>query len=328
MPLVLQRSWLGRRVVVRRALDGTQTGVLSDVIGELVSLDDEHAVLTTRAGEMRIEQAVVTHARLIEASTRDILALETLATRGWMPAETAHQNGWLLRADHGFSARANSVLALRDPVPDLSAALASARGWYAERALPLLIATPLPARAALDSALSTLGFTVVTTADVMVATTRSAAAAQPSGPPDALGPAFTFDVRPDLDDRWLAVYQHPTAAPPEQRTVAGALLARHDRPGFASIRSVESGEVVAVARAVVDDGWLGVSAVVVHPDHRRRGFASALMNGLSSWAARRHGTTRTYLQVESANTAAITMYRGLGFWRHHSYRYHRDLPLL
>ena len=84
------------------------------------------------------------------------------------------------------------------------------------------------------------------------------------------------------------------------------------------------GQIVAIARGVTDDGWLGLSAIEVAPTHRRQGLAAALISSLSTWAAQR-GATRTYLQVERTNAAAIALYRRLGFWEHHTYVYRREL---
>ena len=41
---------------------------------------------------------------------------------------------------------------------------------------------------------------------------------------------------------------------------------------------------------------------------------------------RAHGATRSYLQVETTNDAAIGLYVGLGYWHHHVYRYRIDHP--
>ncbi len=64
------------------------------------------------------------------------------------------------------------------------------------------------------------------------------------------------------------------AVPRRRRaTAAGrALLTRHDRLAFAP-SAWTAGAVAAIGRGTVDDGWLGVTAVEVAPDYRRRGLA-------------------------------------------------------
>jgi GNAT superfamily N-acetyltransferase len=80
---------------------------------------------------------------------------------------------------------------------------------------------------------------------------------------------------------------------------------------------VERGRVVgtvstqpAPARA---GGWL-VANVAVHPAHRRRGIAQALMRATLD-LIRGHGGSEAILQVDADNLGALALYRGLGFLR-------------
>ncbi len=55
-----------------------------------------------------------------------------------------------------------------------------------------------------------------------------------------------------------------------------------------------------------------VANVAVHPDYRRRGIARLLMNEVLADIRQRNGRT-ALLQVDKDNTAAVTLYRELGF---------------
>ena len=127
MPLVLEPSWLGRRVSVRRALDDTSGDPVppgrvrfGDVVGDLVGLVGlagraQTAVIETRQGPVEVAVERIAMARLVPPSTADELALEAVAARGLRAAEQHRLGGWLLRANSGFTSRANSVLPLRSP---------------------------------------------------------------------------------------------------------------------------------------------------------------------------------------------------------------------
>ena len=82
-------------------------------------------------------------------------------------------------------------------------------------------------------------------------------------------------------------------------------------------------QVLAIGRGVVDDGWLGLTAVEVAPEHRRRGLARAVMAAVHGWGAE-HGATHAYLQVSADNAAAVALYDRVGYWVHHDYRYRSD----
>lgn len=311
MPLVVEPSWVGRRVSVRRVVDHYPDGrsQFGDVVGDLVGIGRLTAVVDTRAGLVEVPVDAIAMARLVPPSTADELAVEAVAARGLRPAETEEVGGWLFRADAGFTRRANSVLPLGRPGRPLDEALAAAHSWYADRRLPLKLQVPVEARRLLDAELGERGWEPTARTQVFVARVDAlrATAAAPARPPVELSPL--------PDDDWLALYRDGGGL-----TEAGrALLTRHDRPAFATIRM--DGRAVAVARGAVDDGWLGVMAVEVAPDYRRQGLAHAVMAALWDWAATAHNATRSYLSVLADNIPAVALYEGLGYWVHHEYHY-------
>lgn len=304
MPFVLEPSWVGRRVSVRRVVDHAADGrpLFGDVVGELAGLDAQTAVVTAGEHLIEVPVAAVAAARLVLPSTADELALEAVAAKGLRPAESEPLGGWVLRADHGFTHRANSVLPLRAPGVPLGEALERASAWYAQRGLPLLIQVPTQARRLLDAELGERGWSVETPAQVMV----SRLSVEDEDESVALADT--------PDDAWLAVYRGGGALADSGR----ALLTRHERVAFASVR--RDGGTVAVARGAVDEGWLGVMAVEVDAEHRRQGLATALMRALHRWGVA-HGARHAYLQVAVENAAASEFYEGLGYWVHHDYHY-------
>jgi GNAT superfamily N-acetyltransferase len=284
---------------------GTGGTRYSDVVGDLLALTDETALLDTRHGPVEVAVAGVAIARLAPPSTADELSLQAVAAAGWQPAETGQVGGWLLRASDGFSARGNSVLPLRPPGMPLDQALAAAGAWYAERALPLMLQLPTEARRLLDAELGERGWPVRAPAHVLAARL------------DALhtgGAGARVDLSATPDEAWLGRYRDGTATRPAAR----ALLLRHERVTFATVR--DGAEVVAIGRGVVDQGWLGVAAVEVDPARRRQGLAGSIMAALWAWG-REQGAVRSYLQVETDNDPALALYERLGYWLHHSYHY-------
>lgn len=231
--------------------------------------------------------------------------LERLAARGWQADENAPLGEWLLRAAGGFTGRANSALVVGDPGTDLAAAFAAVVDWYRSRDLPPRLAVPLPTHEAVLAAATAAGWQDSWGAIVMVR------------PLDGLdrhlhGPGR---VTATPSPQWLASYHYRGGALPD----AGVrVLGRGDAVGFAEV--VVEGQVVAIGRGSVTDGWLGVTAVETAPTHRRRGLASTVLRVLTGWASDR-GATDVYLQVDPTNTPAIAMYERAGFTVHHTYRY-------
>lgn len=295
-----------RRVLHHAAGDRQLFG---DVVGDLIGLDAQTAIVETRTGPVEVPVADVAAARLAPPSTADELALEAVAARGLRPAETHDLGGWLLRADHGFTRRANSVLPLRRPGMPLDDALSKARDWYAARDLPLRIHLPTEARRLLAAELGERGWEPQPHTHVL------AARLDALHTPDADAPPIEIASTPD--ESWLALYRDGHALADTGR----ALLTRHDRVAFAWLRM--DGHTVAVARGVVDEAWLGVMALEVDPGYRRHGLGTAVTAALWQWGAA-HGAARSYLQVWAHNTAAVQLYEKLGYWVHHDYEYRTE----
>ena len=302
---------MGRRVSVRRVIDREPDGRLrlGDVVGELAGLDAQTAVVETRGGLVEVPIALVTAARLAPPSTGDELALEAVAAQCLQPAETYGLGGWTLRADSGFTRRANSALPLRQPGLPLDEMLGRAHGWYARRGLPLRIQVPVESRRLLDAALGERGWPAEDQTHLYAARLDALTATANEPAP------VTVSAQPD--NEWLALYRGGAGLEAPARD----LLTRHFHVGFASVRV--DGRTVAVGRGTVDQGWLGVMAVEVDPAYRRHGFAAALMAQLWEWG-RARGAARSYLTVLAENTAAVSLYEKLGYWVHHDYHYRSE----
>jgi GNAT superfamily N-acetyltransferase len=309
MPRMAATDPVGRRVVVRRVLDGGG-GLLSDVVGVLVEAGPDVLVIRRRDGSLvQMPRSAVAVMKSVPAAPRDVLALEAVAALGWPAPETRWLGRWLLRAAEGWTGRGNSVLPLGDPGLPLDEALAVVTAWYRERGLPARFTIPAPGREALDAALAERGWssynpTAVLTADLTVALDRLPAA----------DPRVT--VEPEASADWLSLYHYRGAT--ELPPVARGVLAGAREPGFAVLR--DAGRVLAIARGSVDEGWVGVTAVEVDAAHRRQGLATAVMRAILDWG-RSRGAASAYLQVAEDNTPALALYDRLGFDRHHGYHY-------
>lgn len=248
--------------------------------------------------------------------------LERAAARGWQAPEVESLGEWQLRAADGFTGRANSALAIGDPGLPLGLAIDRVRGWYeVRRQRPMVaVAYPLgrPSESELDEFLAGQGWTVdhgaiVMTADagVVAGVLRVGGAGRAGG----LGGEARVAVQDAPDEGWLGLYRHRGQVPPP---ISRRLLTSAPWQAFASVR--DRAGTVAVGRVAVSDGWAGLTAVEVHPDHRRRGLGVVLTVALAQ-AALDIGVSALYLQVEAGNAAARRLYEGCGFTDHHGYHF-------
>jgi GNAT superfamily N-acetyltransferase len=316
MPPVVRPEWIGRRVVVRRVLGSDAGPRFSDTVGYLVRADDERVVIDSARGTVQIDRGAIAEARLVEASTAAQLDLERVAAEGWRPAETEWIGGWLMRADHGWTGRANSALPLRAPGRPMAEMVAATVDWYARRGLPARIHVPMPARRLLEVFLADTPFRerdeVPETGAWHAGTWIDVLTGRLDHMPAGLSDGVTIAATPDAD--WLALCRDGTVP-----ASGVALLARHERVAFVKVHA--AGEVAAIVRGAVDEEWLGVTALEVAVARRGQGHGRAAMAAVVAWAKAEYGATHGYLQVDAANTAAAAFYGALGWWPRHAYRY-------
>lgn len=251
----------------------------------------------------------------------DVEDLEQIAALGWRGLEEAQLGTWLLRAAAGFTGRANSALVLGAPPVTEGGWLADLVSWYAEKGLPPMAQIPLPSGAPVEAMLDAAGWRAhdhvrVLTGDIHEV--QGLAAAHPTQQDDLV---VRHDSEPDR--AWLTSYKYRGAALPAHAREVMRRAGPRTQLSFASLRTGENndpGGVLAVARGAVAQGWLGITAVTVPDQHRRRGFGTKLMAHLAGWGAERGGQA-IYLQVASDNSAALELYERLGFHHHHDYRY-------
>jgi GNAT superfamily N-acetyltransferase len=310
---VLRRQDVGHRVVVRRIVGVSQDRPLfTDALGELVELTETDLTLATKNGPLRVPLREVHRAKRVPMArrppARDVVALELAANDAWPAPVQARLGSWILRAAENWTGRANSALAVGDPDRPLEAAIDAVVDWYAQRGQPALINAPMPLAAPVNSALDERGWTARPLTLVQTAPLPTGLPERRDLPPVELADAPS-------DDWYTMVAEHKGTLP----AAAVRVLTGVPETVFAHVHD-EAGGLVAVARGTVTGPgrWHGVSLLQTAPGARRRGLAQHVLREMAHWA-RQRGSSRAYLQVEERNTAAVALYRRVGFNTHHTY---------
>ncbi|MGW3891435.1 GNAT family N-acetyltransferase [Micromonospora chokoriensis] len=242
-----------------------------------------------------------------------------------LPAAVDAVERWY--AEHGQPAMINTPLPLAAPV----GTELDARGWTARP--PTLVQTaPLP--------LPPEGRPAPRQGDAVSATTgitgaQRGAVAEPAA--DAIEPGTGAAVEGGTDaadelsaGAWRGAVVELATAPSKQWLAVAAgrkgglpEAARHVLTAVDQVRFAHvyvDGALVAVGRGTVtgEGRWLGLSLIEVVPAARRQGLARRVIHELTTWGVSA-GATHAFLQVEQHNTAAVTLYRRLGFTTHHTY---------
>jgi N-acetylglutamate synthase len=285
---------VGKRVVVRRLVPG-ETGpsggpAMTDVLGICLSWDGTTCVVAPETGPpvaIPLDLIVTGKPVPTRASIRQRVSAREAERHSlplWPLVERVPLGEWELRTDQApvgrLLKRANSCLAFGDPGMPLPAAAEAVRDFYASRGRDPMAQVEIGS--AVDAALAGLGWAPVAGGDAHFLLTSLAHASRLAGS--------------DLD-----------------------VEVEEDGPRARVVRRVDGREVGA-GRAAIDGDWLGVHGLVVEPDHRGQGHATAMMAALLEWGAER-GATTVWLHVETGNAPALSLYEALDFRIHHTNRY-------
>ena len=314
---------VGQRVVVRRLLPG-DTGpsggpAMTDLLGVMESW-------TPPTTTVRAENGTVTEIALADIvsgkpvpprpSTRMRVSAERaclLANASWPAVHTEPLGDWLLRASGGFSARANSVMAVGDPGVPFDETVARTVAFYEAHALPAWAQVVVGSATA--ERFETAGWVTARPGEAD-SQFRLASVAQASRAVRRLLPpsAPVARVGTTATAAWLANDGRALAHPEEAR----AVLEGPDHVGFVAVH--DGDPVVAKGRVACHGDWAGITDVWVSPGNRRQGLALVVMAEMLEWSAER-GAGTAYLQVRGDNAAGLALYDALGFRTHHVYRY-------
>lgn len=247
-----------------------------------------------------------------DASPALLARIEDACLNASAPPQQRWLDGWLMRLSPGKARRARSVHALFDGLLPLDERLALADATYREAGLPLIFRiTPFTRPEGLDSALDQCGFVRVDETLVMhCPALPTEAEAWPDGlvlqsPPHADFAVAVGELRGSSADHRRSHAERLQRSPVPYQ---GWLVRR---PGDKA--------VIACAQSAREGDMVGLYDVFVHPDARGQALSRRLCATLLA-RARAAGARLGYLQVQADNSAAVAVYRGLGFGE--SYRYH------
>jgi GNAT superfamily N-acetyltransferase len=232
-----------------------------------------------------------------------IIELEKLLNSTWSATEQVMHGEWLFRASGKYTMRANSVLPqgappFGEPEKNIDEAINDVITFYADRDLEPIFHLPLPLYEELFNYLLAHGWKEKLRAQVQVVDIEVS----------EIHSDLVLEVSDTCNSEWLAVQGDEK------------LLSLMDKTHALYYILKKESTPVAVLRAGIRDDWAVISRLFVKPEYRGLKFSQELMclvfRDLYST-----GITKAALQVDISNQAAIALYKGLGFRKHHEYSY-------
>jgi N-acetylglutamate synthase len=315
---------VGRRVVVRRVLAGragpSGGPAMTDLLGVMESWSARSTVVRAEDGSTtEIALADIVSGKPVPPRPSPRMRVDAeraclMSNASWPAVHTEPLGDWLLRASGGFSARANSVMAVGDPGVPFSEALDRVVDFYSSHNLApwaQVVVGSANGQRFTDAGWDTARPGEADSEFQMASVAQASRAARSLLP--AAAPPVTFGTT--ATPAWLANDDRARSHLDD----AVAVLEGPEDVGFGVVLGV-GGRASAKGRVSCHGDWAGITDVWVSPEHRRQGLGSVVMAALLEWAAER-GATTAYLQVRGDNPPALALYATLGFRTHHTYRY-------
>ena len=234
----------------------------------------------------------------MQISRAERVRMERAHVRAWPALHTATIDGWLWRSSGGGSQRANSVSTVDFTGIDPETAVLQAEALYH--------AAGQPARFQIFDETSPPGLAEFLRARGYVRGEATVTMFKRTG---AARESADVEMRDLAWNGWRDVYLDEISE--SRRAVNAEILTRVPRPrAYFGLR--RGGEIVSTALCVAGCGCAVIECVATRMDARRRGAARAVLGAVEHWAARQD-VDWLGLQVVAVNTAALALYRGLGF---------------
>ena len=242
---------------------------------------------------------------------RAINELELLGHNAWLAEERLRLGGWILRADHGVTRRANSVLPIASQNIPLDLAISLAIDFYESRDLvPRFQVTEASCPHDLDNELIQRGFTLGLQVEIWTSPISSLIEKEPT---------LETETLDHLSNDWITIYNLSSGHDSATFNIRRSIMDRTLQPKTYALSLIDT-EIAAVGYGVVEGQWLGIFNIATHPEKRHLGAATAVNRQLGIWA-HNLGATTAYLQVEQNNAPAKKLYQKLGFSHAYDYWY-------
>ena len=232
-----------------------------------------------------------------------IKTIEDLSLNAWPSHQIQIYDGWLLRFSYFYTHRTNCVEQIGVSTLPLDTKIAYCEEAYRKWGTPSIFKISPLLPECFDAELADRGYIREHSTDVM---TMSLSDLQ-EDPGDIRVKVSNF-----IPDAWIqglfalkgtTNVMHKLVVPSMYRAIPMETIC---------VSVQEDRKIVATGLGILDRDYIGLYAIHVHPDFRRRHYASAVCR-TNLRTGRLRGARSAYLQVVSENQPALRLYRSLGF---------------
>lgn len=236
----------------------------------------------------------------------DIKTIEDLSLNAWPSHQMEVFDGWILRFSYFYTHRTNCVEQIGMSVLPLEEKTEYCEKIYARWKTPCIFKISPVTDPAMDWLLEKRGYAIEHPVDVMTMDIENENLFA-----DAADPA-RLHVSSRVDRKWLnGLFDLKNLSNPVHRKIVPSMYAAIPKDEIA-VYYESGGKIAATGLGILDRNFIGIYAIHVSEELRRKGIAESILHTLLS-EGKRQGAKKAYLQVVSDNAPAKALYRKLGF---------------
>ncbi|MDO5134781.1 MAG: GNAT family N-acetyltransferase [Eubacteriales bacterium] len=238
-----------------------------------------------------------------------IKQLEDMSLNAWPSHKMELYDGWILRFSYFYTHRTNSVEQFGTSSLSWREKVAYCEAEYSRLGSPAIFKISPLVSPDFDYVLENRGYEVQHTTKVMTLDLGQACL-------DA--PCKAVNLTDDIPDVWIeSLFSLKGTVNPIHRAVVPSMYRAIVKDTVcASIW--HRGKIVATGLGILDRDYIGIYAIHVREDFRRKGYARQICSGLLREGMAK-GASKAYLQVVSTNEPAQSLYQSLGFSYFYTY---------
>ena len=239
-----------------------------------------------------------------------------MSLNAWPSHKMELYDGWIIRFSYFYTHRTNSVEQFGVPTLPWREKIPYCEALYRRLDSPVIFKISPLVSPDFDYMLENRGYVIEHETEVM---TRSLEEYRQNIlrtdiPADAPGVEYANDI----PSEWIeALFNLKGTTNPVHRTVVPSMYKAILKETICAHIRVD-GQIAATGLGILDRDYIGIYAIHVREDLRRRGFARMICAGLLRKGIEK-GARNAYLQVVAKNTAAQNLYESLGFSGLYSY---------
>ncbi len=233
--------------------------------------------------------------------------IEEILINAFPAVEREIYDGWILNFSGGYTYRANCIYPFYHSGYDLEEKVIYCENQYRELLLPTVYKMTAAVPEALDSLLEARGYENVKYVDVLYRSLEDWKAFESEWPDND----YEMITMSQMDDEWLDGVNHLIGIPYPSMEKTQKKIFQRIRLPMVCVKIRHRGKVIGTGLGVLERHYIGLYAIHVHRDYRRRGLAMKICSQIIE-KGKKMGAAQAHLQVRQGNTGAFLMYERLG----------------